>query len=834
MGLITTSTQTEQQLPAERRLGFVWGWLRNCPTPCRVLIIITLVMAVILTLAGYTTLGRATRDIRAMLHQQADLHLGALVQDISPDAQQHHYHAIEEKLKAGIRAGDLQELEFITPEGGILSPAMPVLPADRPPWFARFVDLGTPSVSRALWIGGEDYGRVSLKPSPRAHEDYLWHMMIWWMMWASTGLALVGGAVSYLLKINLKDLFSLQQAARRIALGEYHPQIAVSHRQPPELRETIGAFNLMGETLKTLLCALNEQTTALSQEKERWQVTLSSINDGVVVTDEHNCVIYLNPAAEVLLEIPQEGALSAPIKLLLPLDDREQEEFNHFVQAASIPNLAVTGTICFSHSASHKLSLSCSCSPFNHRNTRGAIYVLRDETEKKQLVDNLRLMAFHDSLTTLPNRRAVEGRLERALRTAKKDGLNHVFCYIDLDQFKLINDTCGHSAGDLLLASLAKRMGDEVPVNAYLGRLGGDEFGLILFDAPVAQARAVCHRLIKCIQGFRFTHHGRSFSVGACAGITRIDQSSRSLEEVMIQADMACYRAKAEGSGLMRVYEADEIGFRRLQEEMGLAAEFTQALEAGRFLPYRQLIQAVSPQGQSHYEVLVRIKRPSGEIDGPGKLLPALERYGQAPILDRWMLESVIAYLSRQPEDQAVYFINLSGKTLADETFLATACELFDRYQLPGSRIGFEITETAAVVNLNNARTLIEGLRGKGCRFGLDDFGREASSFSYLKHLPADYIKIDGSFVHRMVEDKQDQAIVRSIIQLSKDFGLLSVAEHVENAQTAALLGEIGVDYLQGYHVHRPEPLPDWEVSRLPSNSTLPQETLPPPLLALK
>jgi diguanylate cyclase (GGDEF)-like protein len=833
MGLITTSTQTERDSRTAREGGLVSGWLRNCSTPCRALIVTTLVMGLFLALASYVSLGRVTRDIRAQLVRQADLHLGMIVHDISTDAQQHDYLDIRAKLKAETSAGDIQELGFTPSQGLPVVVNVPARPAERPAWFATLVDLDTPAASQTIWIGGEDFGRVDLKLTPRALEESLWRIAIWWMFWACAAMALAGGVVTYLFRINLKDLFHLQQAVRRLALGESHPQIAVSDRQPPELREIIGAFNHMGETVQALLCTQNEQHAVLSQEKERWQVTLSSINDGVVVTDEHNRVIYLNPAAEVLLEAPQESALSVPIERLLPLEDPEQEEFNRFVQAVSIPSQAVTGSICFSRSTSQKLSLSCSCSPFNHRNTRGAIYVLRDETEKKQLVDNLRLMAFHDSLTTLPNRRAVEGRLERALRTAKKDGLNHVFCYIDLDQFKLINDTCGHSAGDLLLASLARRMGDDVPANAYLGRLGGDEFGLILFDAAVAQARAVCHRLIKCIQGFRFTHHGRSFSVGACAGITRIDRASRSLEEVMIQADMACYRAKAEGSGLMRVYEADEIGFRRLQEEMGLAAEFTQALEAGRFLPYRQLIQAVSPQGQSHYEVLVRIKRPGGEIEGPGKLLPALERYGQAPILDRWMLESVIAYLSRQPSDQAVYFINLSGKTLADETFLATACELLDRYLLPGSRIGFEITETAAVVNLNNARTLIEGLREKGCRFGLDDFGREASSFSYLKHLPADYIKIDGSFVHRMVEDKQDQAIVRSIVQLSKDFGLLSVAEHVENAQTAALLGEIGVDYLQGYHVHRPEPLPDWEIGRLPANPTPPELILPPALLAL-
>ncbi len=795
---------------AEGRHGLAWRWLRNCSTRGRVLGAITLVMACITLLGGYYILDQASRDIRVMLNRQAAARLDDLVQDISAEAQEHDYPAIEQKLQASIKAGDLLQLSFTRPQGPTIHLTMPGVAADRPTWFARLVGVNVRPTGRTLLVGETRYGQLSLIPSPLAHEDYLWHLMLSAVLWALAGLALLGGTVSYLLRVSLKDLSGLQQAARRIALGDYHSQIALNPGQASELRDTAVAFNDMSLALQDLF-------TALNRGKDRWEVTLASINDGVVVTDEHNRVVYLNAAAEVLLETPHEVALSLHANTLLRLDDPEQDELFRFVQAAIVPDRAATGLICLARPAGRPLTLSCSCTPFSDPYDRGAIYVLRDETARKQQVDNLRLLAFHDSLTTLPNRRAVEGRLERALRTARKDDLEHVFCYIDLDQFKLINDTCGHSAGDLLLASLAKSMLEQVPANAYLGRLGGDEFGLILFDAHITQARAVCHRLIRSIQSFRFNHNNRSFSVGACAGISVINASSRSLEDVMIQADMACYRSKAEGSGLIRVYEADEIGFRRLQEEMGLAAEFTQALESGRFVPYRQLIQAVSPHDQSHYEVLIRVKRAGGEVDGPGKLLPALERYGQAPILDRWMLEHVIAYLSRQPQDETVYFINLSGKTLADEDFLETACELLDRHELPGYRIGFEITETAAVVNLANARKLIEGLRARGCRFGLDDFGREASSFSYLKHLPADYIKIDGSFVHRMVEDKQDQAIVRSIIQLSKDFGLRSVAEHVEHEATALLLAEMGVDYLQGYHIHRPEPLPQWDISCLPA-----------------
>jgi diguanylate cyclase (GGDEF)-like protein len=405
------------------------------------------------------------------------------------------------------------------------------------------------------------------------------------------------------------------------------------------------------------------------------------------------------------------------------------------------------------------------------------------------------------------------------MRSAREQAQQHAFCYIDLDQFKLVNDTCGHSVGDALLMDIAQTMKDALPDHAYLGRLGGDEFGLILFDSLPAEAIQVCRQLVQRIRDFRFEHKGRRFTLGACAGIAPITQTAATAGDIMVQADMACYRAKSEGSGRVMLYEADEVGFRRLEAEMGWAADFAQALEANQFLPYRQLIKPTSSGGQPHYEVLVRWQR-NGEIEGPAKLLPALERYGQAPILDRWMVEAVVSYLAARPDDTAVYFINLSGKTVADESFLGTVCHLLDHHGVAGERIGFEVTETAAVVNLEDAQRLIHGLRERGCQFALDDFGRDASSFFYLKHLPADFLKIDGAFVRGMLDDRRDQAIVRSIAKLASDFGMYSIAEQVEDAEMAALLRNMGVDYLQGYHVHRPEAFPFWEpLVRMPAET---------------
>lgn len=558
------------------------------------------------------------------------------------------------------------------------------------------------------------------------------------------------------------------------------------------------------------ITALKSVQAHLAADRARWETTLASINDAVLVTDSRNRIEFVNPAAEAMLEINQEEVRSLAIHQLMRLaDDSGKHAETCFLQAVA-PKHGTHGSVSLQTPSGRCVAVSYSCAPLAGGSHHGAVYVLRDETEKKQLLDSLRDMAYHDPLTALPNRRAVEGRLARALRLAHETGKQQAFCYIDLDHFKLVNDTCGHAVGDILLASLSKQMQDALPENAYLGRLGGDEFGLILFDTHDAETKTVCARMIRTIREHPFEHKGRRFNLNACIGIATVTDQTATTGDLMIQADMACYRAKAEGSGRVRVYEADEIGFKRLEREMGWAADFSKALESGQFLPYRQLIQATSSTGKSHYEILIRVQRENGEVEGPGSLLLALERFSQAPILDRWMTEKVIEYLARTPEDQSVYFINLSGKTLVDDSFLETVNALLNRYELPGSRIGFEITETAAVRNLENAQRLILGLRGRGCQFALDDFGQDASSFSYLKSLPADYIKIDGAFVRGMANDRRDQAIIRSIAQLAHDFGMQTVAEQVETGEVASLLQALGVNYLQGYHIRRPEPLPGW------------------------
>ncbi len=894
-------------------------------TQSRVMGAVLLVMLALFILVGQQILQIVRHDADAALRVQASAQLAALTQAVTDSAILGDYPALRAQLRTPVAQGNLLYAEYVTPKGySVREQALPLL-ADRPDWFAALTAVDTPMMQARVELGGKHYGQLVIRPSPRAYEDFLWHLGTRLFAVLVLGFCLLGWLVHALLKFNLRGLNTLRTVVRQVESGDYSVRAPIGRGCPPEMRDTLRGFNHMNAALERLLTDLNEQQKALDSsaavaestldgtityanelfcvlsgytregligqnfsllnsgwhdraffenlwqtissgriwqgeicnrtrdgrpywlastilpikgddgqplkyltirfditqrkldeaaleaEKERWQVTLQSINDAVVVTDARNRVVYINPSAESLLGAALEEAIGTPLRELMTLDRASSEDdMPTCFLAQESPKMGKNGSARLYTRFGQIFAISYSCAPLTGNGGFGAVYVLRDETEKKQLLDSLRDMAYHDALTKLPNRRAVEGRLARALRTAHDLVEQHAFCYIDLDQFKLVNDTCGHAVGDGLLQDIAQTMRATLPNHAYLGRLGGDEFGLILFDTPAGEAIQICRSLVQRIRDFRFEHKGRRFTLGACAGIALITRDATSAGDLMVQADMACYRAKSEGSGRVLLYEADEVGFRRLEAEMGWAADFAQALEAGQFLPYRQLIQPAKPSGQPHYEVLIRWQR-NGVIEGPAKLLAALERYGQAPILDRWMVEAVISWLAAHPDDSAVYFVNLSGKTVADESFLDVVCSLLDHYGVAGARIGFEITETAAVVNLEDAQRLTQTLRPRGCPFALDDLGRDASSFFYLKHLPADYLKIDGAFVRGMLADNRDQAIVRSIARLATDFGMHSIAEQVEDADMAAMLGEIGVDYLQGYHIHRPEAFPGWQ-----------------------
>jgi diguanylate cyclase (GGDEF)-like protein len=421
-------------------------------------------------------------------------------------------------------------------------------------------------------------------------------------------------------------------------------------------------------------------------------------------------------------------------------------------------------------------------------------------------------MAFHDPLTGLANRPHFEQQLEEALRGAKDEGNSHALLYVDLDQFKVVNDTCGHVAGDELLKQVTLLLQERVRATDMLARLGGDEFGLLLKSCSVERAQQVALQLLKVLNDFRFTWAGKSFAVGGSIGLVPITPLSTSVDDLLRRADMACYAAKDLGRNRVHVYTAEDRELLRRQHEMQWVSRINWALENERFTLYRQNIQPLnSNAGPGCCEILIRLQDENGELVAPGAFLPAAERYNLASAIDRWVVRNLLAMLTRSyrpaPDIPQAFFVNISGATLNDDTFFDFVhAELRDS-GLPPSMLCFEITETAAIANLSRAVSFIQGIRAEGCHFALDDFGAGLSSFSYLKTIPVDYLKIDGAFVRDILDDPMDYAIVESINRIGHVVGLKTVAEFVENQEIRQRLSEMGLDYGQGFGIHRPEPL---------------------------
>ncbi|NWG88029.1 MAG: EAL domain-containing protein [Hydrogenophilaceae bacterium] len=433
--------------------------------------------------------------------------------------------------------------------------------------------------------------------------------------------------------------------------------------------------------------------------------------------------------------------------------------------------------------------------------------------QHRKAEETIHHLAFHDSLTGLINRHRFEQRLTMTLRNAKDWNSEHALLYLDLDQFKVVNDTCGHVAGAELLKQLAMVLQDHVRESDTLGRLGGDEFGLLLENCPMDQAVQVAEKLLQAINDFRFSWGGKTFSIGGSIGVAPITVHNPSVDDLMRNADIACYAAKDSGRNRIHVYKDEDIELQRRRGEMNWVSRIQWALENDRFVLHRQNILPLQPGNSVSRccEMLIRMRDENDRLVSPGVFLPAAERYNLSPAIDRWVIRTLLEFLKSGPSHDKIkfrgFFINLSGITLNDDDFYD-----FLRKQLRESGVSpemlcFEITETAAIGNLSRAVNFMQEVREEGCQFALDDFGAGLSSFSYLKTIPVDYLKIDGAFVRDIVNDPLDHAIVESINRVGHVVGLKTIAEFVENDAIRDQLRELGVDYAQGYGLHRPEPL---------------------------
>lgn len=554
---------------------------------------------------------------------------------------------------------------------------------------------------------------------------------------------------------------------------------------------------------------------ALFKEKESAQITLQSIGDGVITTDSKCRIEYLNPVAEQLTGWRLEHAQGRIVDEIFRSFHEETCEPLENPLAVSIRRTraikSVRPTLLIRRDGNELYIESCA-SPIRDGagNVLGGVLVFHDVSESRELNRKLSYHASHDILTGLVNRREFESRLERAIKSARAREASFALCHIDLDQFKIINDNCGHSAGDALLGQVGALLKSKIRWRDTVSRLGGDEFGVLLESCSLEEAVRNAEALREAIRNYKFVWEERTFRLGASIGVVPISPENDDVAALLSAADSACAAAKENGRNRIYSFQENDIDLMRRRREMQWAARINNALEDGRFEIFRQAILPLrNPEQQGlHYELLLRMRDEAGKIVTPDQFIVAAERYGITPNIDRWMIEHALRWLVSEADEReklAMCSINLSGQSLGDDKFLPFVIEQFHRSGIDASKICFEITETAAIASFSQANRFIHALKELGCRFALDDFGTGLSSFGYLKHFPVDFLKIDGSFVKEILHDPIDREMVRSINEIGHLTGKQTIAEFAENMEIVEMLRGLGVDYAQGYAIAVPQ-----------------------------
>ena len=556
----------------------------------------------------------------------------------------------------------------------------------------------------------------------------------------------------------------------------------------------------------------------LFREKERLLVTLQSIGDGVITADMEGCVEYLNPTACKMTGWDIGQAHGVPLaEVFTVVNERRGSKLPDLIKLIATRGrpLQLRDNTVLVSMVGERFNIELAASPLKDQKGQmtGVVAVFHDTTEHRKLMSELSHQATHDPLTDLINRYEFEKRLDQALVSAKEEGAQHVLCYMDLDQFKIINDTSGHAAGDEMLRQISKVLHAQFRTQDTLARLGGDEFGLLLENCPLDKALEITDKARQAVNEFRFTWQDRNFNVGVSIGVVEINDRPVTAADVLSTVDQACYIAKHKGRNRIHVFQEDDSDSSRWSGDVQWATKLQDALDENRFVLFAQPIVPLDPdEDYRHYEILLRLKDKKGKIIAPGAFLPAAERYGMMPLVDRWVVRNTLEALSTAWQGRKLapintVAINLSGGLLGDESFLDFVKEALNEYSLPPKLLCFEITETVAIANFTQAETFIRELRELGCRFSLDDFGSGFASFSYLKTLPVDYLKIDGSFVRHMDKDPVDYAMVDVINRIGQVMNLKTIAEFVENEDILDGLKTLGVNYAQGYHLGKPQPL---------------------------
>jgi diguanylate cyclase (GGDEF)-like protein/PAS domain S-box-containing protein len=566
-------------------------------------------------------------------------------------------------------------------------------------------------------------------------------------------------------------------------------------------------------TRDEMLKAVRRQGTRLAE------ATLESISEGVVIADPRGQIEYLNSAAETLLGCSREHAQGRRLGELATLVDESDrrplpDPVTRCLEERRRVDLGRRGLL-VSRQSGKEFSVELRASPIQGagQESTGCVVVLHDVSEIRGITRQMSYQASHDPLTGLVNRREFERRLEDALRAARAGNGSHVLCYLDLDRFKAVNDTSGHTAGDSMLRELARILKEKIRDSDVVARVGGDEFGMLLIGCPLDKARQIADDVCAAIRDFNFVWRDKIFSVGVSIGLVQIGSESGSIEDALSAADSACYVAKQQGRGRIHVYSARDEAVARQRGEILWLQRLQAALKENRFELRIQPIVAVAgrPDSGPAFEVLLRLRDANGVESLPAEFMQAAERYHLMPNLDRWVLQATFAAVGagtlRLPEGRSVA-VNVSGQTLADPQFLEFVVDCLDRTGVQPGQVCFELSEAAVAANHEQASRFIAVLHGLGCRFTLDNFGSGLGSFANLKQLSMDYLKIDGSFIRSLEGDAVSTAMVSAMIELARTLGIKVIAEHVETELAFERVRALKVDFAQGYAVGRPAPLP--------------------------
>jgi diguanylate cyclase (GGDEF)-like protein/PAS domain S-box-containing protein len=610
----------------------------------------------------------------------------------------------------------------------------------------------------------------------------------------------------------LKQLYQLQeqQATEASAqMGEEHGQARLWL-----LMLAIMVLLFALAIAHTMLQTIRRAAAALRAEKERAQVTLDSLGEAVIRTDADGRIEYLNPVALRLTGWPEAEALGQNITNVFRVahDSTRAPADNPVVRCiAAQHSIRDTEDLVLQPRSGEERAIELTASPLRdaEHQTTGAVLVFRDVTEMRALAREITYQATHDPMTGLLNRREFERLLQLALEEARRANDAHALCYLDLDLFKAVNDTCGHLAGDELLRQISLILRKAVRKEDVLARIGGDEFVVFLRGCDLEKAGLIAEQIRRSLREFRFVWEDKHMEVGASIGVVRVAADSGDLNDVLRAADVACRVAKEAGRNRIHLFRPNDLTVTRRQHEINWVQRIGQAIQDDQFVLYGQWIRPLGSDRPSHCEVLIRLRDEQGQIVAPAAFLPAAERYHLMPQVDRWVLHNTLQLLRALPDalPNVCFHVNLSGQTLCDSEFLAFATKALEESGVPPTRVGFEITETAAVTNMSSALRLMSTLKELGCRFALDDFGSGVSSFSYLKNMPVDALKIDGAFVSNLPDDRIDLAMVNSVNQVAHAMGITTIAEYVENELIRDTLESLGVDYGQGFALARPVPL---------------------------